>query len=150
METLKERLSSLVAPVVDRFALDLVDLELKGSKNNMVVRAIVDTDGGVTIDTCAAVSRALADELDIADIMPGRYRLEVSSPGTDRPLRSKRDFERNLGREVRVFHRAGETIVEVEGTIQSVTDTGVEIGTAGKNHHLAWSDIEYGRLKIKW
>ncbi len=150
MEKLRTELLSLVAPVAERFALDLVDLELKGSKQNLIIRAIVDTNGGVSIGACAALSRALADELDIQEVFTGRYRLEVSSPGLDRPLRSLRDFQRNLGREVVIRRRAGENLVEIEGSIHAITETEVEIISSGKHDKIPVAEIEFGKIKIKW
>lgn len=150
MEKLREELLALVAPVAQRFNVELVDLELKGSKHNLIVRVIADTDGGISIGACAALSRALADEFEIKNALEGKYRLEVSSPGIDRPLRSRRDFQRNLGRDVALRHRQAETIVEVEGTIQAVTETEIEITSPGKSHKIPLAEIELGRIKIRW
>jgi len=150
MEKLREQLLVLVAPVAQKFALDLVDLELKGSKNNLIVRAIVDKDGGIGVDACAALSRALADEFDTRDAIPGKYRLEVSSPGLDRPLRSRRDFQRHLGREVVVRWRAGEDMAETEGIIHAVGEAEIEIATPGENRKIPLAELELGKLKIKW
>jgi ribosome maturation factor RimP len=150
MEKLREELLPVVAVVVQRFAFDLVDLEVKGSKHNLIVRVIADTDGGINIDACATLSRALADELDSKDVLPGKYRLEVSSPGTDRPLRSRRDFQRNLGREANIRWQQAGVATESAGTISAVTDTEVEIISAGESYKIPLADIEVGKIKLKW
>ncbi len=150
MDILHDKLHALIAPVLQNFNVDFVALELKGSKNNLVVRVIADQDGGITLPTCAAVSRALSGELEVADIIPGRYRLEVSSPGVDWPLKTARDFQRHLGREVNLRYRDGETTTAVEGTIHAVSDA--EIVIAAKSDHVSipLPQVEVGRLKLKW
>jgi len=150
MEKLREELLALIAPIVERFAVELVDLELKGSKSHLVVRVIVDMAGGVLVDTCAAISRAVADALDTRDLIAGRYRLEVSSPGTDRPLRTMRDFQRNLGRETLIRYRQGDTSVEIEGTIHAVSETEVELASQSIAQAIPLASIEFGKLKLKW
>ena len=150
MEDLRQGLLPLVAPVAQRLALELIDLELKGSRHNLIVRAIVDTDGGVSLDACAVMSRALGEAFDAAGIIPGRYRLEVSSPGIDRPLRSERDFKRNLGREVVVHWRQPQAVTEMEGIIHAVSETEVEIMSQGEAYQIPLAEIEFGKIKIKW
>jgi ribosome maturation factor RimP len=110
----------------------------------------VDADGGINIDACAALSRALADELDSKDVLPGKYRLEVSSPGIDRPLHSQRDFQRNLGREATIRWQQAESLTEIAGTIYAVTDAEVEIISQGEHQKIPLAKIESGKIKIKW
>ena len=150
MEKLHAELLPVVTSVVQRFACDLVDLELKGSKYNLIVRAVVDTEGGINIDACARLSRALADEFDSKDLLPGKYRLEVSSPGIDRPLRSRRDFQRNLGREATIRWQQAGTVIEIAGTIQGVTYAEVEISSQGESRTIPLNEIEFGKITIKW
>jgi ribosome maturation factor RimP len=150
MENLRDRLQPLIAPIVEKFSAEFLELEIKGSKNNVVVRVIVDAEGGVGVETCAAISRALADELDMADAISSRYRLEVSSPGVDRPLRTLRDFQRNVGREARVRHRQGDAFIETEGTIQSVSENGIVLAALEEALDIAFADIDAGKIKMKW
>jgi ribosome maturation factor RimP len=81
---------------------EVVDVETAGSSRGLVVRVYVDRADGITVDDCARISRALGDHLDADDVVPGRYVLEVSSPGIDRPLRRPRDFDRFAGEEAQV------------------------------------------------
>ena len=147
---LHNQLNALIAPVLQNFNVDFIALELKGSKSSLVVRVIADQDGGITLPTCAAISRALSEQLDVADIIPGRYRLEVSSPGVDWPLKTARDFQRHLGREVNLRYRNGETTTAVEGTIQAVSDTEIVIAEKSRNVSIPLPQIEVGKLKLKW
>jgi ribosome maturation factor RimP len=99
IETLKEK----IKPVVERENSELVDLEFSGGGSASVMRVYVDRPAGITLDQCADLSRKIGDMLDMEDLIPGRYRLEVSSPGLDRPLISGADFKRKIGERVRVF-----------------------------------------------
>lgn len=151
MEHLRERLLPIITPVVtQQFGIDLIEVELKGSKANMVVRLIVDADGGVKLDTCAGISRVIGDALDTADVIPGRYRLEVSSPGVDRPLRNQRDFQRNLGRAILLRYRDQDDLREREGIIDQVSESGVLLRTGSGVLAISLSAVDYGKVIIKW
>jgi ribosome maturation factor RimP len=150
MDNLPDKLHALIAPVLRQFNVDLIALELKGSKRNMIVRVVADQDGGISLPTCAAISRALSAELEVADIIPGPYRLEVSSPGVDWPLKTKRDFERNLGRLVNLQYRQDEATVSIEGTIQTVSAADVTIASAGQSLAVPLMSVVAGKLKLKW
>jgi ribosome maturation factor RimP len=97
-----DRLSALIEPLVAREGLELVDVEVAGSRRRPVVRVYVDRPGGVGVDDCARISRLLEAGLETAAAVPETYVLEVSSPGLDRPLRERRHFERYVGRDVEV------------------------------------------------
>ena len=91
-DDLPGRLMALAEPVAAEQGIDLVDVEVKGPRNRRVVRLVADAEGGLDIDRIAELSRAVGDAID--DVVPGTYTLEVTSPGTDRPLRRLRDFQR--------------------------------------------------------
>ena len=77
--------------------LEFVDVEFGGAPRGWLIRILVDRPGGVSVEDCARVSRAVGDHLEAIDAVPGRYVLEVSSPGIDRPLRRREDFSRFAG-----------------------------------------------------
>jgi len=150
MNILYDKLHALIAPILQNFNADFVALELKGSKQNLIVRVVADQVGGVSLTTCAAISRALSAELEAADIVPGRYRLEVSSPGVDRPLTSPRDFERNLGRQVNLQYQQGETLRSIEGTIQQVSESEIILLSENGSVIVPLAGVKAGKLKLKW
>ena len=95
-----DRVHLLVDPIVADLGLDLYDLEFAGG----ILKVVVDTpplsDGGVTLETIALVTRLVSCELEHNDPMPGRYTLEVTSPGLERNLRTPRHFQRETGKVV--------------------------------------------------
>ena len=104
MSEIKE-LERIAESVLERMGFELVDLERVGHRTRPILRLRIDRPesrpgSGVTVEDCAAVSRALDDVLEArADLLPS-YILEVSSPGIERPLRKRRDFERHLGEDI--------------------------------------------------
>jgi ribosome maturation factor RimP len=101
---LADALRPLVERVVESKGLELVELVMKGSRGNLLLRVDIDRPGvpGVNVEDCRTVSRELSVALDDADLIPSRYVLEVSSPGIDRPIRTLDDIRRNTGRRVSV------------------------------------------------
>ncbi|HOI15705.1 MAG TPA: ribosome maturation factor RimP [Geobacteraceae bacterium] len=97
-----EQVEALARPLVSSLGMELVELEYKSEGRQMVLRLYIDKTGGVSLDDCAAVSRELAAVLDVEDTIPGRYTLEVSSPGLNRPLKTRSHFESYTGRLVKI------------------------------------------------
>lgn len=101
---LDARLSAIIAPVVAAMGLDLVRIQLSGQPGGLTLQVMAEdpATGQLTLDQCAALSRALDEPLDAADPIAGEYSLEVSSPGIDRPLTRAADWVRWAGHEVRL------------------------------------------------
>lgn len=93
-----QRVTELAQPILDSLGLELVDLEFRTAGRSHVLCLYIDKPGGVTLDDCAEVSRELSLILDVEDCVSGRYTLEVSSPGLERPLKRLEDFARFNGR----------------------------------------------------
>lgn len=108
MENLASRrlltdLRAIAEPIAERQGCEIVALELLGSPSSRrVLRVSVDRAGGSTIADCAKISRGLSPALDVADLIPGAYDLEVSTPGMERPLQRESDFAYFAGCEARV------------------------------------------------
>ena len=98
----EEKIRELAEPVVEAEGMELILVECLKMKSRWMVRLYLDKEGGVTLDDCAVVSNQLGDILDVQDVPPGTYTLEVSSPGLDRPLDRDRDFLKYRGAEVSV------------------------------------------------
>ena len=96
------RVETILEPLLDAEGFSLVDVEYKRERGGWVLRVFIDKEGGVTLDDCARVSREFGQLLDVEDIIPTSYQLEVSSPGLDRPLKKEEDFVKYSGRKVRI------------------------------------------------
>ena len=93
---------ALIEPSVEGLGYELVDVELAGGGPNAVLRVYIDSEAGIDLKDCETVSRQLSALLDVEDPIAGQYTLEVSSPGLDRPLVKRVDFERFAGELVKV------------------------------------------------
>lgn len=127
------RVWELAEPLALAAGLDLVDVQFRPESGRVVLRLLIDRpEGGVTLDELARVSRELGDVLDAHDAVPGRYSLECSSPGLNRPLLREAHFRRAAGQRVRV-----QTRVPVadrrhfRGTLDGVTAEGITLTDAG-------------------
>lgn len=89
-------------PIMEQNQFELVDVEYIKEAGNWYLRVYIDKPGGITIDDCEVVSRALSEYLDKEDFIEDSYILEVSSPGLGRPLKKDKDFNRNMGKEVEI------------------------------------------------
>ena len=87
----------LIEPVLAEKLLELVEVQFRQEPIGWVLRVIIYKQGGTSVDDCATVSRELSHLLDVEDLIPQKYHLEVSSPGLDRPLKTEKDFLRNKG-----------------------------------------------------
>jgi len=96
------RLAAIAEPVLTGLGFRLVRARISGLSGCTIQIMAERPDGSITIDDCEAISRALSPVLDIADPVDGAYRLEISSPGIDRPLVRRSDFERHAGHQIRV------------------------------------------------
>jgi ribosome maturation factor RimP len=101
------KLEQLVAPELETLGFECVKIEVVGSSRSPVVRLYIDKPGGVSIGDCSLVSRTIGLLLEKEDPFPGRYLLEVSSPGSDRPLVTEEHFQRFAGEEARVQVKPG-------------------------------------------
>ena len=106
MSARTEAIQSIIERVTAREGLELVHWELVGPRNQSVLRIYIDKDGGVTHGDCELVSHQVGTLLDVEDLFPGHYLLEVSSPGVDRPLFKRADYERFAGRRVKIRTQA--------------------------------------------
>jgi ribosome maturation factor RimP len=143
---LKERIEQPVQEIIEREGLELVELAVADRGHKTLVRVFADRpEGGISIDECAHLSRKLGDWFDLENVFPRAYILEVSSPGLDRPLVSRRDFERKVGRAVRVWLSENGKTGEAAGTLVSVHEDGLLLGTAEGERKLPFGMILKGK-----
>lgn len=142
----REKVLHIVEPVLAERGVELVDVEFRREGQGQVLRVLVDQEGGIDLDSLSRLSRELSDLLDVADVGPGRYTLEVSSPGIDRPLRKPEHFVRYIGKRIRL--RSAVPLGERRnfvGTLTAVTAGGVTLTVPdgpGTEVYVPYSNIE--------
>jgi ribosome maturation factor RimP len=148
---MEREIERMVAPVIEAAGLELVDVTFRREAGGKVLRLTVDRDGGVDLETIAVTSEKVSRRLDVEGFDPGPYRLELSSPGVERPLRRPGDFVRRVGERVRVRAEddaGGET--EVMGTIVAATDDEVTIDTEGGPRSVPHASIRTAKTMVDW
>lgn len=106
-QSLLTELIGLISPILDDLEFELVDLEYKREGRDLFLRIFIDKPGGISLDDCVNVSREVGALLEVENVIDEAYRLEVSSPGLDRPLKRPEDFERFVGEHVKVKAKDG-------------------------------------------
>lgn len=100
IHTYREQIWQIAEPLLEAEGMELIHVECLRAKSRWLVRIYMDKEGGVTIDDCAEISNQLGDVLDVHDLPPGPYTMEVSSPGLNRPLTRDKDFLKYRGSRV--------------------------------------------------
>ena len=113
------RTEELVMPIIEENHFELVDVEYVKEGGDWHLQVYADKEGGINIDDCVLISRALEKKLDEEDFIKDPYILEVSSPGLGRPLKKDKDFKRNIGKKVELkLFKAINKQKEFEGILQ--------------------------------
>lgn len=148
MRDLARHIRALSESVVSGYGCFIVDIRVETDDADTVLWMLVDAEsGGLTLDTCSALSRDIGFLLDAHGVMDGRYRLNVSSPGLDRPLSDPRQYPKNVGRKIRLRRAAsssgadqtGETVIE--GVLEAVDGSSIRIRTSGAVTDVPMEDI---------
>ena len=140
----------LLTPIASAHGVTIYDVEYVKEAGEYYLRAYIDKEGGVTIDDCVDVSRALSDELDKDDFIEDAYTLEVSSPGLTRQLTKDKHFAQSLGRTVEVkLYKAIDKQKEFTGTLKAFDQDTVTIEEAETERVFARKDISFIRLAFE-
>ncbi len=151
-----DRIQEIAQKVASSDGLEVVEVELKGSGRNQMLRIYIDKPQGVTHQDCESVSLQVGNLLDTEGLLPDHYTLEVSSPGVERKLRKWKDFERFQGHRIKVVLR--EPLPDVkpgvkffEGLLKSAQDNILEIALAGgESVKFPFEQVDRANLKFEW
>ncbi|MDO4557036.1 MAG: ribosome maturation factor RimP [Lachnospiraceae bacterium] len=139
----------LVIPIIEEGSFELVDVEYVKEGANWYLRVYADKDGGITIDDCVAISRALEEKLDEKDLIQDAYILEVSSPGLGRQLKKEKDYKRSLGQEVEIkLYKARDKQKELEGILKDYDEDSFTITIDDKDTVFEKKEIAMMRLAV--
>ena len=156
-EEYEKKAEELILPVINDNNFELVDIEYVKEGNNRILRAYIDKEGGITIDDCELVNRAMSDILDRNDFIEDSYILEVSSPGLGRQLKKPRDFMRSIGKDVDIklyknisISEKGRQITakEFTGRLEGYDGDSVSVFLGEETKNILCSDIAMIRLSI--
>lgn len=131
---------------------ELVELSFGRGSGRGLLKLVIDREDGVSVEDCATISRELSAVLDVEDLIPGSYTLEVSSPGLDRPLMSLSDFLRFAGRLAKVtLEEAMDNQKVFIGRIMRVEDGNIILDVAGKGTvTIPYQNVKKARLEVEF
>lgn len=149
LKIMRRELRELVEPILAGRGMSLVELIYAPQRGGRaLLRLFIDKPGGVDVEDCADVSRDVSDLLDVNEhLIPGPYLLEVSSPGLDRPLRTRDDFVNHLGQKVHVrLYNAIDGRRNFRGILAEVNEGTLLVEADGQRHRLPLDDLDRANL----
>ena len=143
----RAQIRATVQPTIEAEGYRLIAVEISGDTTGDIVRLYCDGPR-FGVDDCAKISRALSPVLDVEDPMSGPYRLEVSSPGIDRPIQSADDFARFAGYRAKIRLIPGAVRRRFTGTLQGMNDGQILIEVDGEQHSVPLNQLDWGHLVL--
>jgi ribosome maturation factor RimP len=144
-----EEIQAIADTVLKAEGMELVDLEFKAGKSRSLLRILIEKQGGVTLSDCENISRQLSALLDVKDLVQSAYILEVSSPGVDRPFKTERDYQRAIGKVVRVsFTNATGETEQTTGKLANMDDQKLVLEDAGKFREIPRGSIRKAQQEL--
>ncbi len=157
MNGLESQVHRIAEPIAKALRLDIVEVECHGKGAKTIVRVIVEKQGGVGIQDCEQFHHSLGRALDVADPIPHAYRLEVSSPGVDRPLKRRTDYDEAVGRNIRVkVHDSVQGPGTIVGRLAAVDERGITLRVPARKSRtsrrvdLEWDTIAQAKCDVDW
>lgn len=150
---IEELTEELIMPILEANEMELVDVEYVKELGHFYLRAYIDKEGGVSINDCELVSRALDEKFEALpqDPIKDAYILEVSSPGLDRPLKKDKDFERSIGRDVEFkLYKAVDGQKEFVGKLMAYDKETMTVEMDGEEKVFERKAVAHIRLYIEF
>ena len=144
-----DRANALIEPIADDYGCELVDVDF----NNGVLKVIIDEPGGLNSQTLVDVTKAVSRMIDAEDPIHGRFTLEISSPGVERPLKKPQHFQRSVGEKILVKTLPDVTIAgerRIEGDLTNADEYGITLTVDGEPHTVAYGGIRTARTVFAW
>ncbi len=144
--------SDIIIPLLERQGYELVAVETAGNRRNQILRLLIHKQGGLSIQDCKTVDKTVRPVLEVHQILDNYKQLEIASPGLDRPLTTSRDFQRNIGRTVKIETTSTNgQFLEVQGLLKNVVDGCIVLEQAsGKNTNIDISQVCKGYIQLAW
>jgi ribosome maturation factor RimP len=122
MNSLQNKISQIVQKITEEFGFMLIDVIFRGDERNRIIQIFIDGETGLSADDCASVSNSISKVLDDEDLIPSKYRLEVSSPGTERPLKYLKQYSKHLNRKFELIYLKGEEEIKFVGKLIRINE----------------------------
>lgn len=148
---LEERVCTLVENMLKGGPIFLVEFSVRGTQGSHVIDIFVESDDTLGVNQLAELNREIGFILDTEEIMPGRYTLNVSTPGAKRRLRLPRQYRKHLGRKLRVHYRKeNDAFTETCGELVAVEESHIQIQNGTQSAEIPHGDIQWAKVQLPW
>lgn len=138
----------IIKPVFEEKLVFLVDIEFRGKGKDRVLSIFVDTMEGITLSQITQLNQEISDALDMNNVISGPYRLEISSPGLDRPLKHLWQYQKNINRKLQVNYLDQDSQKEITGKLMKADEEGILIELKNERLTIPFSKIIKSKVKV--
>jgi ribosome maturation factor RimP len=150
LEQLRHQLKQEIEPVCRKINIFLFDIMVNRDKQQLIVKIIADTEAGITLGQCQQLSEEVSDLIYRRNLITQAYRLEVSSPGIDKPLQFPYEYRRNIGRNLLVVLEQQGVRKEIKGELTDFNEDIIKLKTGDQIIMIPVQDIQRATIKLKW
>jgi len=145
-----DKLKAKIEPVLSEMGVELFDLSFVRVSKRLILRLLADKKKSITLDECTLINKKIGNLIEEEDLVSEKYTLEVSSPGLDRPLKVKKDFQRVLGEEVEIWaSKAFSEKSYINGAVKAANEKNVVLSIkSGKELSIPYDQINKARRKF--
>jgi ribosome maturation factor RimP len=156
-------ISAVIGPIAQAHGGEIAHIEMGRGPHGLTLRVDIEKRGAaekkwsteeaaVSLEICAEIAREASPALDVADVIPSKYNFEVGTPGVERELRHREDYERFVGKRARIklYANAADPEKAIDGQLLSASESGVAVLVGAREKRIAFSDIRAGRLVFEF
>lgn len=150
MDRNRHKIVEFSKEAAEKFDCLLIDVELRGDSRNKIIEVFIDNEKGITAEVCGDVSKEINVLLEQENIFDGKYRLDVSSPGIDRPLIYLKQFPKNIGRQFKVIYKSDDNKESFEGKLERINGEFLEFSVKKELRTIPFESIITAKVKISF
>ncbi len=147
---MEQQIRQHIQQTCDEQGVFLIEVAIHGSGRSRIIRIVLDTETGITLNQCEELSREFADIFFRKNVFGGEYRLEVTSPGVEKPLESDYEFKRNIGRSLKVEYLDKDESKTAIGTLKKYDNGTLALESPTGEILIAHEAIVKANVKLKW
>lgn len=147
----ENKLIEHIKEICDTLNFKFIETSIHGHKNKQNIKVIADTENGITLQECQKLSQEISDIIFRKDLIFGEYRLDVSSPGLDKPLQHDYEFKRNIGRDLIVSYTdKNNELVKIIGNLSEANGKSIVIKVKNEPIDIKVNSLKNAKIKLKW
>lgn len=150
MPEIKEKAEAIINRIVEENGAYLVNFNVNYQGKRSFIKVVIQSLSGISMDEIAAITKIINSNEELDRLFEEGYFLEVSSPGVDAKLTEYRDFPRNVGRMLKIYHNSSALKSPVSGRLIEVTEEQLTLDIKGSPKTLRFDDLDYAKVEIKW